>query len=116
MEDTRMSHTQYENLQREFIMHLFKRTRRLASEEFYRYQMQMLLDSLARYLEPRDKALLERGPFIMFDDLSFIPNGDDEDVYVSLSAQGTAIFHAWLRRRGFDPYVMWLTEYVPFGI
>ena len=113
-----MSHTQYENLQREFIMHLLKQTRRSPATEVYLYLMQTFIDSLARYLDPPDSALLIREPFTMFDELCFIPNGhgDDEDVYVSLSPQGNVIFRAWLRRRGIDPYVMQLAEYAHFDI
>lgn len=100
-----MNNTAYENLEREFIMHVLKRTRRSPALEVYQYQMQMFLDSLARYLDPADLELISNAPFTIFDDLHFIPNGqgDDEDVYVSLSPQGHAIFRAWLRRRGIDP-------------
>ncbi len=58
-------HHLHQNLQREFIVHLLKRARRSPALEVYQYQMQMFLDSLARYLDPADRELFSGAPFTM---------------------------------------------------
>ena len=100
-----MTVTQYEDLQRKFIIHILERTLNAQSDEVYQHRLGALLDSLSSYFTDEEKRALATTPFTMFDDVSFLHDGDDDDdpdVYCALSPQAKIISHAWLRRRGLD--------------
>jgi hypothetical protein len=73
--------------------------------EAQRQALQTFFDALVPWISPADLPTCLRQPFPLFDHLAVVPHGagPDEDVCVTLSAEGQAVFRAWLRQRGLDP-------------
>jgi hypothetical protein len=69
--------------------------------------LQRFFDDLVPWISRADLPPLRRQPFPLFDHLAVVPHseGPDEDVRVALSAEGQAVFRAWLRQRGLDPFL-----------
>jgi hypothetical protein len=90
-----------------FVGALFQRTLDCPTAEAYQQALQGFLDDLTPWISPPDLPLLLEQSFTLFDQVTFTPHeaDDDEDVAVALSPQGEAVFRAWLRQRGLDPWM-----------
>ena len=89
----------------QFIAALLQRTLDCPTVEAHQQALQGFLDDLTPWINPVELPTLLEQPFTLFDHLTFIPRGDDEDVQVALSPGGQVVFRAWLRQRGLDPLV-----------
>jgi hypothetical protein len=90
----------------QFIAAVLQRTLDCPTPEAHQQALQAFLDDLMPWLSPGDVPRLLGPPFTLLAHVAFTPTtyGDDEDVAVVLSPQGAAVFRAWLRQRGLDPW------------
>lgn len=91
----------------QFIGEVLQRTLDSPTEEAHRQALHTFLDELSPWISPSDLPTLLRQPFPLFDACHFEPHrdSDDETVWIVLSPGGEALFRAWLRSRGVDPFL-----------
>ena len=84
-----------------------KRTLDAPTEAAHRRALHTCLDELSAWISPSDLPTLWRQPFPLFDACHCEPHrdSDDETVWIVLSPGGDALFRAWLRSRGVDPFL-----------
>jgi hypothetical protein len=91
----------------QFVGAVLQRTVDCPTPEAHQQALQAFLDALTPWISPADDATLLGQPFTLFDQVVFTPHGagDDEEIAVAFSAAGEAVFRAWLRQRGLDPWL-----------
>jgi hypothetical protein len=91
----------------QFVGVLLQRTLACPTPEARRQMLYDVLADLRPWISPPDLALLRAQPFTLFDHVAWTAAGDgtDEAITVTLSPQGAAVWRAWLRQRGLDPWL-----------
>jgi hypothetical protein len=86
---------------------MLTRTINAPTEAEHRQALQAFLEELSPWVTPADLPTLLGQPFTLLAACDFTPHddGQDETVSVALSLEGAALFRAWLRRRGLDPFL-----------
>lgn len=85
-----------------FIAELMKKTMHLRNETAFRAALQDFTNDLLPWVSPYDLDRLPRHEFTMFESVDMT---DDDINSVVLSPECLALFRAWLRRQGVDPFM-----------
>jgi hypothetical protein len=85
-----------------FIAELMKKTMHLRNEEAFRAALQDFTDDLLPWVSPYDLERFPRHQFTMFESVDMT---DEAINHVVLSPECLALFRAWLRRQGVDPFM-----------
>ena len=92
------------DLAHEFLVDLLAQTEQTSTEDAYRQALQTFVNALCPWIDPFDLPASPRKVFTLFEDLQ-LDEEDGDIVWGVFTPEGSALFRAWLRRRGVDPMV-----------